>query len=227
MSISDTTTRLIDAQRERLKAEREAELLLSRVKLLQQEEARLKKQSEDQLKEQQRLEEIKRRNDQRSHEKARVQAERNRKVQEARQVIELLKARHGREKGRMQDAVWKIRQDSGREGREMRTLSMQSRKNHLETSRMENLKKSEAVRRDKFSNARRLESRRNEQQDVFHEDYLRRISDEESRLSRARQTMSELESMEARLIEKLKDSVDKNARLTGRTFVLERSSPNA
>mmetsp|Transcript_12246 Transcript_12246/g.23240 ORF Transcript_12246/g.23240 Transcript_12246/m.23240 type:complete len:229 (-) Transcript_12246:1736-2422(-) len=228
MSLSEASAlRLLDAQRERIKAEKEAELLASRVKMLQNEELKLKKRTEDQLKEQQRLEAARKRNQERNQHKAALNAERSRKVQEAKQVIELLKERHERERGRMQEAVWKIRQDAGREGREIRAMSLNHRKQTQEAIRLENYKKSEQIRREKEAKTRKLESLRTTQLDTFREDYLKRVSEEEEKLSHVNRTMLQLEELEARLIEKLKDSLDRSSRVTARSHLLDRSSPIA
>lgn len=225
MSLSENSAaRLLDTHRERLLAERETALIANRVKLLQQEEARLKKQTEHRLKESQRLEAIKHRNEERNMEKARIQAERNRRVQEAKQIIGLLKDKHAQEHGRMQKAVWKIRQDAGREGREMRTMSLQLRQNQQQMTRLENLKKSEAVRLDKVGKSQRLEGLRHSKLGYYHEDYLRRVSDEQGKLNDARKTIDQLEALEARLIEKLKDSVDRSK--TVRSLLVDKSSPS-
>lgn len=228
MSISESSAlRLLDAKRIRIKAERDAELLASRVKLLQAEEARLKKQTDEKLKEQQRLEAIRKRNEDRVSEKARHQADRNRKLQEAKQVIGHLKVQHERERGRMQEVVWKLRSEAGREGREMRTMSLQYRYEHKEAARLENYKKSEAVRREKIAKTRHLESFRSTQIEAFHEDYVRRVAEEEEKFSQVNKAMLQLEELEAQLIDKLKDSIDRSSRITGRSNLLGRTSPSS
>jgi hypothetical protein len=200
------TLTLLEAKKNRKQLERDTVILANRIKLLQLEEQKTWKRIEEARKKTDQIHNNRQRVEQKIEFKSKIQEERQKKLQEAKEHINYLRQQRKEDRERMRRNIIKDKQVAYKEVRAVRDLSVQRKYDFLNSVVEQNAQRSASVRNSTKRAEHKIKSHNEAKVVSATEEYWKRVEQEDKKKQEIEKKVMELELLEMELIKRLQNT---------------------